>query len=112
MQLNLPFYLAADLASFLSNPYEPSISFASRGGRLYTAIWDTKWLNGVRADISTQLAHATLSKCSAALLADKIEQVMCATKLGEPENKPDPQSVDSLDGPMRRMDNNLRSVFG
>ena len=112
IRLDLQIEEATKMGMFLVGLWTPGKIIKSRGGWC-TAAWDTKCLGGAQAIIATDSAYTALSKYSAAQLAYKIEQVIREAKLdGEPENKPDFQSVDSLGGPLRRTDDNLRRVFG
>ena len=92
--------------SFLPKP-SAHILYWRRGKSLYVVTWvHTKvvFSIGTAEVFSIGTAKVVLSKHSAALLADVIEQMMREAKLSEP--------VDSLGGATRRIDDNLRGVFG
>lgn len=105
IHLDLQIGAAATLVSLL-NPSQLSGSIESQNGWC-DVTWH--WLDACVLSTHGSYTSVTLSKYSAALLAVGIEQMMHKAKLG---SEPDLQSADSLGGPMRRMDDNLRRVFG
>ena len=111
MQFDLQIVQATKVWMLLVDRCAQRIVFRPRSGQLHGAEWLDQNPLGVHIIISTQTAEATLSEHSATMLADKIDQAMCIVKR-RLRITPDPQSVDSPDGPMHRMNNNLRSVFG
>ena len=114
VQLDLQVEQAAILVSFLTNGRIQPAWVELRNGERCGVRWDRLSIGAI-VIINTQMGSAALSESSAVLLADEIEQTMGVVNLVRarmPKSAPDSQPSDSLDGPMRRTDDNLRRVFG
>lgn len=117
VRLDLQVKQTAILVSFLTNESAQPAWVELRNGEWCGVRWaDADHLLGDRAVIfNTRIGWATLAEGSAVLLVNEIEQAMGVVNLARaqmPKSAPDSQPADSLDGPMRRTNDNLQGVFG
>lgn len=106
-QLDLQIEWAAILVSFLADPDYCNVTIESRDWQWYHAAWKAE-LVGAVAYVSSpwHIGHVALSEQSATVVAAKLERAIGAV------NEIDSRSTDPLASADRRMNDNLRSVFG
>ena len=116
VRLDLQVKQAAILVSFLTNESAQPAWVELRNGECCGVRWVADYtLDGPSVVINIQIGWAALAESSAVLLANEIEQAMGVVNLARArmlKSAPDSQPADSLDGPMRRTNDNLRRVFG